>query len=126
MMQLTVAVSAVLWLAVIIGTYSIFPDYRATPPEGVENLSAYPRALIRSNPDTAWLHSFAMESKEHLPWIAAMLATAVAFTAARRPSALLADARVRSMSTVLLATCFVLVAFNAVLGTLINKVAPLQ
>ena len=73
-----------------------------------------------------WLQSFAMEIKEHVPWIAAMLATAVAFVSVRYRSKLLSDAQLRSMSTALLAICFVLVFFVALLGIFINKVAPLE
>jgi hypothetical protein len=56
-----------LWLTVIVGTYVIFPPYRATPPPGATDLSEFPRALVLASPSTAWLHAFAMESKEHMP-----------------------------------------------------------
>ena len=124
--QLTVLIAVVLWLTVLVGTYITFPPYRATPPEGATDLSAYPRSLIQANPDTTWLHAFAMESKEHVPWIAAMLATAVAFVSVRYRSRLLNDARLRNMTMTLLAICFALAAFMGILGTFINKVAPLQ
>jgi hypothetical protein len=123
---LLIATSVLLWSAVIVGTYVSFPPYRATPPEGLAELSAYPRALIRSNPGTAWLHSFAMESKEHMPWIAAMLATGVAFVAARYRAQLLSDDRLRRISVSLLTLTLVLVAGVSFLGILINKVAPLE
>ena len=123
---LTVSIAVALWLTVLVGTYINFPPYRATPPAGLLDLSQYPRSLIESNPDTAWLHAFAMEIKEHVPWIAAMLATAVAFVSVRYRSKLLSDAQLRSMSTALLAICFVLVFFVALLGIFINKVAPLE
>lgn len=123
---LTVFVAVVLWLTVLVGTYVNFPPYRATPPEGLADLSRYPRSLIQSNPQTAWLHSFAMEVKEHVPWIAAMLATAVAFVGVRYRSQLLGDASLRRMATTLLAICFVLVAVVGILGIFINKVAPLD
>lgn len=116
----------VLWLAVIVGTYVSFPPYRATPPEGTTDLSAYPRALIRSNPATAWLHSVAMEMKEHLPWTAAMLATPVAFVAFRHRARLLADRALHRPATTLLLLCVLLVAVATLLGTFVNKVAPLQ
>ena len=118
--------AAALWLTVIIGTYVNFPPYRATPPEGLTDLSQYPRSLIQSNPGTVWLHAFAMESKEHVPWIAAMLATAVAFVAARYRSKLLTDMRLNGMATTLLSICFVLASIVGVLGIFINKVAPLE
>lgn len=123
---LTVAIAVLLWLTVLVGTYVSFPAYRASPPEGVVDLSRYPRSLIQSNPGTAWLHSFAMEIKEHVPWIAAMLATAVAFATVRYRSNMLKDRQLRGMVTSMLAICFVLVAAVALLGTFINKVAPLE
>jgi hypothetical protein len=120
------AASTLLWLAVLVGTYVIFPMYRAPAPTEVGSLADYPRALLLANPDTAWLHSFAMETKEHMPWIAAMLATAVTFVAARRREQLATDRGLRHMATALLAICFALVAFAGLLGVFVNKVAPLQ
>jgi hypothetical protein len=67
-----------------------------------------------------------MESKEHMPWIASMLATAVAFVAVRYRSGLLGSARLRNMTFGLLAISFALVAFVSLLGVFVNKVAPLQ
>ena len=123
---LVVFAAVALWLTVLIGTYVNFPPYRATPPDGLTDLSQYPRSLIQSNPETVWLHAFAMEIKEHVPWIAAMLATAVAFVAARYRSKLLTDMRLNGMATTLLTTCFVLASIVGVLGIFINKVAPLE
>jgi hypothetical protein len=123
---LLVFVAAVLWLTVLVGTYVTFPPYRATPPEGLADLSQYPRSLIQSNPGTVWLHAFAMEIKEHVPWIAAMLATAVAFVGVRYRSRLLTDSQLRGMATTLLGICFVLVCCVAILGVFVNKVAPLE
>jgi len=124
--RLTVFVAVVLWLTVLVGTYVNFPPYRATPAEGVTDLSQYPRSLIQSNPSTVWLHAFAMEIKEHVPWIAAMLATAVAYVGVRYRSRLMTDSQLRGMATTVLAICFVLVSFVAILGVFINKVAPLE
>jgi hypothetical protein len=124
--QLTALTAVVLWATVIIGTYIIFPPYRATPPEGITDLSAYPRALIHSNPDTVWLHAFGMEIKEHVPWIAAMLASAVAFVSMRYKAAVFASRDLRSLVNTTLWVCFVLVSFVGVLGVFINKVAPLD
>jgi hypothetical protein len=124
--RLTILTAVLLWLTVLIGTYVNFPPYRATPPEGVTDLARYPRSLIQANPGTVWLHAFAMEIKEHVPWIAAMLATAVAAVAARYKARLLSDAPVRGMVMMLLAICIVLVSCAAILGVFINKVAPLE
>ena len=123
---LTVFIAVALWLTVIVGTYVVFPPYRATPLEGTTALAQYPRSLIQSNAETAWLHGFAMESKEHVPWIASMLATAAAFIVSRYRSRVLGDASLRRMVTTLLGICFVLVAFVSVMGVFVNKVAPLE
>ena len=121
----TIGTATILWLAVLVGTYIVFPIYRETPPPGVTDLTQFARARLLASPDTAWLHAFAMESKEHMPWIAAMLATAVAFVAVRYRSALLDSARLRNMAFGLLAISFALVAFVSLLGVFVNKVAPL-
>ena len=63
--RLMVFIAVVLWVTVFVGTYVIFPPYRATPPDGVSDLSQYPRSLLLANPDTAWLHAFAMEPRAH-------------------------------------------------------------
>jgi hypothetical protein len=123
---LTALTAVVLWLTVLAGTYIIFPPYRATPPAGVTDLGQFPRSLIEANPDTTWLHSFAMESKEHVPWIAAMLATAVAFVTVQYRSRVLHDASLRRMAAILVAICLGLVSFVSLMGVFVNKVAPLQ
>jgi hypothetical protein len=121
-----VAVSVLLWLSVLGGTYVVFPLYRATPPEGIASLAAYPRALLMSNPDTRWLHAFGMEIKEHVPWIAAMMATAVAFVATRYRATLLADRSLRRLATAMMLVAFALVSCVALLGVFVNKIAPLE
>ena len=124
--RLTVLIAVTLWLTVIIGTYVTFPSYRATPPEGLSDLAQYPRSLLTSNPETRWLHGFGMEIKEHVPWITAMLSTAVAFVAVRYQSRFLRDGTLRGMATAFVTICFLLVAAAAMLGVFINKVAPLE
>jgi hypothetical protein len=123
---LTGVVAAATWLTTLVGTYVVFPPYRATPPEGTTELAAFPRSLILAHPETAWLHTFAMETKEHLPWIAAMLATAVAFAAWRHRPRLLRDGAMRGIATALLGIGFVIVTYVSLLGVFVNKVAPLE
>ena len=123
---LLVFAAVALWLTVLVGTYVSFPPYRAAPPEGTTDLAPYPRALLLAQPNTAWLHRFAMEIKEHVPWIAAMLATAVAFVGVRYRERLLSDTRLRRMAMALLAVCFTLASVIALLGVFVNKVAPLE
>jgi hypothetical protein len=123
--MLMLLTAGVLWLTTLTGTYVVFPPYRATPPPGLADLSQFPRSLIQADADTVWLHAFGMEIKEHAPWIAAMLATAVAFVSTRHGSNIF-DAPLRGIGLLLLAICFALVSAVALLGVFINKVAPLQ
>lgn len=123
---LTAFSAVMLWLTTLVGTYIVFPVYRAAPPEGVTDLSQYPRSMLLADTSTAWLHAFAMETKEHLPFIAAILATAVAFVAWRYRERFLEDRALRRAGGVLLAACFVLVAYVSLLGVFINKVAPVE
>ena len=103
-----------------------FPPYRATPPEGTADLASYPRSLLLSSPETEWLHAFAMETKEHLPFVAGILATAVAFVAWRYRRRFLEERAMRRVGAGLLAACFAIVAYVSLLGVFINKVAPLE
>jgi hypothetical protein len=124
--MLTVFTAVMLWLTTLVGTYVVFPPYRATPPEGTTDLSAYPRSLVLAEPSTVWLHAFAMETKEHLPFIAAMLATSVAFIAWRYRGRMLEDGGLRRISAALLMICFGIVSYVSLLGVFVNKVAPLE
>jgi heme A synthase len=122
----SVASAGLLWITVLVGTYVVFPPYRAAPPEGATDLSTYPRSMVLADPSTAWLHSFGMEIKEHVPWIAAMLATAVAFVVVRFGGHLTRDPSVRRTVLGWLAISLLLVSAVALLGVLVNKVAPVQ
>ena len=123
---MTAVAAGLTWLTTLAGTYIIFPPYRATPPEGATDLSAYPRSMLLAEPTTAWLHAFAMETKEHLPFIAAMLVTSVAFVAWRYRERLLEEAGLRRLGESLLLVCFAIVAYVSLLGVFVNKVAPLE
>ena len=118
--------SVLVWLTVIGGTYIVFPPYRATPPEGVTDLAAYPRSFLLASTDTAWLHGIAMEMKEHVPWIAAMLATAAAFITNRYRAEVFRESLERRLALTLLGLCVTLVATASLLGVFVNKVAPLE
>jgi hypothetical protein len=124
--RLMVVVAVMLWLTSMGGMYLVFPAYRAAPPEGILDLAQYPRSLLLANPDTAWLHAFGMEIKEHVPFVVAMLATAAAFVAMRYRDQVLTAPALRRMTGAFLSLAFILAASAALLGVLINKVAPLE
>ena len=123
---LIVLSAVLLWGAVLGGTYIVFPPYRATPPEGADGpLRRIPAPSSIESGDH-WLHSFAMEIKEHVPWIAAMLATAVAYVAVRYKSLLLSDRSINRMATIAVDDLPGARGLAAVLGVFVNKVAPLE
>ena len=73
---------------------------------------------------TARLHTSAMEVKEHVPWIASMLASAVAFVAVRYRPRLLADPSLRRIAMTLLTAGFALASLVSLLGVLVDRIAP--
>src|SRR5680860_25632 len=60
------------WGTVLTGTFIVYPWYREGVPESA-------RSILLADPDTADRHKFGMEWKEHIAWIAPMLATVAAF-----------------------------------------------
>jgi hypothetical protein len=114
------------WLTVILGTYVIYPWYRAKPPVGTTGarLAEYPKYLLLSSPRTADWHEFGMEWKEHLAWLSPILATAVAFVAWRYRQHLAADLHLRRALLILYGLAFFAAAWAGLLGALINKAAP--
>jgi hypothetical protein len=115
----------VAWVTVISGTWLVYPWYRAAPPEGTEDLADYPRYLLLADEATAGWHSFGMEWKEHVAWIAPLLATAVAFVVWRYGDQLAADARLRRALVVLFTLAFLAAAAAGLFGAFITKAAPI-
>jgi hypothetical protein len=118
------AMAVVVWATVYTGTFIVYPWYRATPPEGATDLSLYPRSLLRSDPATAAWHTFGMEWKEHVAWIAPLAATAIAFTVTYYGPKLAEMPRLRRALMVMFFLAFVVAGIAGVLGALITKAAP--
>lgn len=112
------------WLTVISGTYKVYPEYRATPPEGVD-LRQFPRSFLLSEENRAAWHTFGMEWKEHVGWLAPILATAVAYVAMRYGASLATNDTLRRAVMILFALAFVIAAIAGVFGAFITKAAPL-
>ena len=121
-----VSMAALAWLTVLTGAYVVYPWYRAKPPPGVTDLSAYPQRLLLSSPLTAGWHDIGMEWKEHIAWLTPIAMTMVAYVFIRYGPQL---ARHRGMRRAVLA--FTAVAFFATavaggFGALLNKYAPVR
>jgi hypothetical protein len=114
------------WATVISGTFIVYPWYRANPPEGTTDLTAFPRYLLLANPSTAEWHKFGMEWKEHVGWLAPIAATVVAFAVTYYGPALAKKAGERRALMVFFVISFVAATVAGVFGAFINKVAPIR
>lgn len=121
----TWVMAVVAWLTVITGTWIVYPWYRAKPPAGAD-LSMFPRSLLLSNPATAEWHKFGMEWKEHVAWLAPILATAVAYMVTRYGARLAKDDQVRRAVIVFFTIAFFTAAVAGLFGAFINKAAPVR
>ena len=120
------SMAALVWLTVMTGTYVVYPWYRAAPPEGTEDLSAYPRSLLLSQESTDLWHKFAFEWKEHIAFVAPMMATAVALMVTYYGSRLATNDRVRWALTAMFMVAFLAAVIAGLFGALVTKVAPVE
>ena len=122
------AMVLLVWLTVLVGTYWVYPWYRAKAPASVtgSGLVGYPKYLLLSNPKTADWHEFGMEWKEHIAWLSPILLTAVAFIISTNGRRLASDTRLRRAVLFLYTAAFFSAAVAGVFGALINKMAPVR
>ncbi|MBI4492846.1 MAG: hypothetical protein HY690_08655 [Chloroflexi bacterium] len=113
----TLVMALVAWLTVIIGTYVVYPWYRDPSPTS-------PRSLLLADPNKALWHTFGMEWKEHVAWLAPILATAVAYVVIYYGPRLAQERRVRNALLVLFVLAFAAAAVAGLFGAFLNKVAP--
>jgi hypothetical protein len=114
------------WAAVLTGAYIIYPWYRAIPPAGVTDLSAYPQVFLQSNPNTAGWHNLGMEWKENVAWLAPISITMVAYVTMTYRSAIARhrDLRIAVLSFAVVA--FVATGIAGAFGAFLNKYAPVR
>ena len=122
----TWVMAIVAWLTALSGAYIVFPWYRARPPAGVTDLAQFPRAYLAANPSLATWNSFGMDWKEHIAWIAPILATAVAYLVSRYGRSLASDATLRRSVAVLFSIAFVAAGIAGLFGAFLNKMAPVR
>ncbi len=118
--------TVIVWLTVIVGTFIVYPGYRAAPPQGTTDLTMYPRSLLLSQPTTAGWHTFGMEWKEHVGWIAPIAATLVAFLVTWYGPALAKRLSERRAAAIFFIASFAAAAIAGALGAFITKAAPLH
>jgi len=105
------------WGTVLTGTFIVYPWYREKTPTSA-------KSVLLSDPDTANWHDFGMEWKEHIAWIAPMLATTAAFLVIYYGTSLAKNAKLRNVTTAIFVSAFVVAAIAGIFGALITKAAP--
>ena len=121
-----VAMAALAWVTVLSGTYVIYPWYRAAPPPGARDLSAYPQRLLLSSPTTAGWHSLGMEWKEHVAWLAPIAMTMVAYVFIKYGPQLALRRGLRNAVLGFTSAAFLATAVAGAFGAFLNKAAPVR
>jgi hypothetical protein len=107
------------WATVVTGTWIVYPWYRDKAPTS-------PKSQLVADPATANWHNFGMEWKEHIAWIATLLATAVAFAVTYYGRDLIKHQGIRKALMVTFVAAFLVAAVAGVMGALITKAAPVH
>lgn len=121
-----IAMSLFAWLAVLTGTYIVYPWYRATPPAGTTDLTAFPQKLLLSHATTAGWHSMGMEWKEHVAWLVPIAITMATEVVVRYGRDLRNHPRLRSAVLGAVLFSFASAGIAGFWGAMINKYAPVS
>ncbi len=122
-----IVMAALAWLAVLTGTYIVYPWYRAVPAAGATaNLSAFPQRLLLSSPSAAGWHSLGMEWKEHVAWLIPMSMTMAASVFIRNGKALRDESPLRGAVLCFVAASFFAAGVAGFFGAMLNKNAPVK
>jgi hypothetical protein len=115
----TWVMAAVAWATVITGSWIVYPWYR-------DAAASSPKSILLADPSTADWHTFGMEWKEHIAWIAPILATAVAFSVTYYGPLLIKHQGVRRALMVTFVAAFLTAGVAGLFGALITKSAPVS
>jgi hypothetical protein len=121
-----IAMVVLAWVAVLTGTYVIYPWYRAAPPPGTVDLAMFPQRLLMSTPATIGWHSLGMEWKEHVAWFAPISITMVAFVFIKYGRDLKNHRQLRTAVLCFALASFVAAGIAGFFGAIINKYAPVR
>ncbi len=115
----TTTMALVAWATVITGTWVVYPWYREKDPTSA-------KSRLLADPDTANWHDFGMEWKEHIAWIAPLLATAAAFLVVYYGPVLARNRTLRRLTITLFVGGFLAAAIAGIFGAMITKAAPVK
>jgi hypothetical protein len=112
----TTGMAAIAWVTVISGTWIVYPWYREDTPTS-------PRSVLLESPNTDGWHEWAFEWKEHIAWLAPLLATAAAFIVLYYRADLIKNQTARKVAMGLFIAAFSVAAIAGILGALVTKQA---
>lgn len=112
----TTGMAAIAWVTVISGTWIVYPWYREDTPTS-------PRSILLESPNTDGWHEWAFEWKEHIAWLAPLLATAAAFIVLYYRADLIKNQTARKVAMGLFIAAFSVAAIAGILGALVTKQA---
>ena len=119
------AATACGWLAVITGTFVVYPWYRAPMAPG-DDLRMHPRALLLVHAQTATLHSLGMEWKEHVALLAPLAFTAAVIVWTRHRGALREEEQLRRGVLLFAGVALFATSVAGLTGAFLNKSAPVE
>ncbi len=115
----TSAMAVAAWGTVITGTWVVYPWYRSKSPDS-------PKSILTADSSTADWHEFGMEWKEHIAWIAPILATVAAGLVLYYGATLARNRGVRMIVIAFFVAAFATAAVAGIFGALITKAAPVH
>jgi hypothetical protein len=126
-----------LWAAVLTGTWIVYPGYReklageeffTCKSTELPSSACSPRDFLLSNVsgETANMHQFGMEWKEHIAWTAPFLATSAFLLVAYYGPRIMTRPWLRGAVVVMLVAALGAATLAGAFGTFINKVAPIS
>jgi hypothetical protein len=115
----TVTMALAAWGTVITGTWIVYPWYRSKSPNS-------PKSILTADPATSDWHTFGMEWKEHVAWIAPILATVAAGLVVYYGAHLARNRTVRNIAIGFFVAAFATAAVAGIFGALITKAAPVH
>ena len=121
-----ISMAALAWLAVLSGSYLVYPWYRAVPPPGTTDLAAYPAAAAAIQPAHRRLARLGMEWKEHIAWFTPIAMTMVAYVFIKYGPQLALHDQLRTAVLGFTAVAFFATGVAGLFGAFLNKFAPVR
>ena len=112
------AATVVAWIAVVTGTWGIYPWFRAVPGGAA--------SVLLAHPSLAFWARWVIASKEWVAWTSVAFVTAAALTGFRWRARLAGEALLRRRLLGLLVAAFLGAAYAGAVGTLLAKLAPVR